>query len=103
MLTNTIISEEDAIRGMYKILDALASIHSKGVIHRDIKPENILFRKPNLDDIIVSDFGLADFMNSEGLYKYHRCGTPGNIAPEVLKDQPYDFKVDTYSAGIIFY
>ena len=65
--------------------------------------KSILFRKPNLDDIIVSDFGLADFQNSEGLYKYHRCGTPGNIAPEVLKDQPYDFKVDTYSAGIIFY
>lgn len=68
VISNTPFSEEEILRGMYKIIDALSYIHSKGIIHRDIKPENILFRKPNLDDILISDFGLADYYNSEGLY-----------------------------------
>ncbi|CAK60095.1 unnamed protein product (macronuclear) [Paramecium tetraurelia] len=103
VITKTPFTEEEVLRGMYKIIDALSNIHSKGIIHRDIKPENILFRKPNLDDILISDFGLADYYNQEGLYQYQRCGTPGNMAPEILNDQPYDYKIDSYSAGLIFY
>lgn len=30
-------------------------------------------------------------------------GTPGFIAPEQMKEQPYDHKVDTFSLGIVFY
>lgn len=68
VISKTTFTEEEILRGMYKILDALSNIHSKGIIHRDIKPENILFRRPNMDDILISDFGLADYYNSEGLY-----------------------------------
>ncbi|CAD8110530.1 unnamed protein product [Paramecium sonneborni] len=103
IITKTSFSEEEILKGMYKIIDALSNIHQKGIIHRDIKPENILFRKPNLEDILISDFGLADYYNSEGQYQYQRCGTPGNMAPEILNDQPYDYKIDSYSAGLIFY
>ncbi|CAD8088989.1 unnamed protein product [Paramecium primaurelia] len=103
ILSKTILTEDDAIKGIFKIIDALTYIHSKGVIHRDIKPENILFRKPNLEEMVISDFGLAEYHNDEGQYKYHRCGTVGNMAPEILKDQSYDYKADCYSVGIIFY
>ncbi|CAD8177942.1 unnamed protein product [Paramecium octaurelia] len=103
ILSKTVLSEDDAIKCIFKIIDALTYIHSKGVIHRDIKPENILFRKPNLEELVISDFGLAEYHNDEGQYKYHRCGTAGNMAPEILKDQSYDYKADCYSAGIIFY
>ena len=34
---------------------------------------------------------------------FKKCGTPGYIAPEIFKTKKYDFKVDVYSAGIIFY
>ncbi|CAD8119382.1 unnamed protein product [Paramecium sonneborni] len=97
------ISEEDCIKTTYKLLEALFSIHSKGVLHRDIKPENILLRKPNLEDIVISDFGLAVYFNENGNYKHQRAGTPGNIAPEILKDQKYDYKVDVYGLGIVLY
>ena len=52
------------------MLEALISIHSKGVLHRDIKPENILLRKPNLEDIVISDFGLAVYYNDNGKYNH---------------------------------
>ncbi|CAD8179457.1 unnamed protein product [Paramecium pentaurelia] len=103
ILSKTALSEDDAIKGIFKIIDALTYIHSKGVIHRDIKPENILLRKPNLEEIVISDFGLAEYHNEEGQYKYHRCGTAGNMAPEILKDLSYGYKADCYSAGIIFF
>ena len=35
-------SEKEAIEIMRNILEAIAYIHSKGIIHRDIKPENII-------------------------------------------------------------
>ncbi|CAK59191.1 unnamed protein product (macronuclear) [Paramecium tetraurelia] len=97
------IPEEDAIKTTHKLLEALVSVHSKGVLHRDIKPENILLRKPNLEDIVISDFGLAVYYNEHGKYNHQRAGTPGNIAPEILKDQNYDYKVDVYGLGIVLY
>ncbi|CAK59617.1 unnamed protein product (macronuclear) [Paramecium tetraurelia] len=102
-LLKTEIPEDDAIKTTYKLLEALISIHSKGILHRDIKPENILLRKPNLEDIVISDFGLAVYYNDNGRYKHQRAGTPGNIAPEILKDQNYDYKVDVYGLGMVLY
>ena len=97
------ISEDDAIKTSYKLLEALISIQTKGVLHSDIKSENILLRKPNLEDIVISDFGLAVYYNENGKYNHKRAGTPGNIAPEILKDQNYDYKVDVYGLGILLY
>lgn len=57
----------------------------------------------NLDSLCITDFGLADFYNVEGKYLFNRCGSVGFVAPEILHDQIYDFKVDLYSVGIIMY
>ncbi|CAK69372.1 unnamed protein product (macronuclear) [Paramecium tetraurelia] len=97
-------SEEKCSKLIFRILKALYSIHQKGILHRDLKPENIMLRnKDDLDNICIGDFGLADYYSPSGQYLFTRCGTPGYVAPELLQDKLYDFKIDIYSVGILMY
>ena len=82
----------------------LSYLHDKNIVHRDLKPENILYLSPDPDaPIKVADFGLARLVSGTDLMKT-ACGTPGYVAPEVLKNQGYDSgAVDMWSAGVILY
>ncbi|CAD8057148.1 unnamed protein product [Paramecium sonneborni] len=97
-------TEEKCSKLIFRILKAVYQIHEKGILHRDLKPENIMLRnKDDLDNICIGDFGLADHYTSSGQYLFTRCGTPGYVAPELLQDKLYDFKIDIYSVGILMY
>jgi len=53
-------------------------------------------------EIRIADFGLATFtLLDESLV--HRCGSPGYVAPEVLKGRPYNYKADVFSAGSVLF
>lgn len=79
-----------------------SGMHDRNIIHRDIKPENLIFKDKESFDIRIVDFGLSEFVNDpEQLYK--RSGTPGYVAPEILKNKPHDTKSDIFAAGIILY
>lgn len=58
-------------------------------------------------EVVIVDLGLAENWSNEK-YLYMRCGTPGYVAPEILKiksnePQKYDSAVDIFSLGVIFY
>ena len=80
-------------------------MHSKKAMHRDLKPENLIFRAPGSCDLVIADFGLAEFCDAEE-YLFVRCGTPGYVAPEILKAGTragYGNQVDIFSAGVTLY
>lgn len=95
--------EGKALNIILQIMEGLSYMHSKKIIHRDIKPENIIFKgtQENIDIGIV-DLGFATF-EKDFRKLFHRCGTPGYVAPEVLNDKDYTCKADVFSAGVIFY
>lgn len=96
-------SEKDASKLVKEILDALSYLHKNGVVHRDLKPENLLYASDDVNaDIKIADFGLSKILGSEILLKT-ACGTPGYVAPEVLKCEGYDQRVDLWSVGVIMY
>ncbi|CAD8160125.1 unnamed protein product [Paramecium pentaurelia] len=97
------LSEEESLLIIKQVLQALLYIHSKGILHRDLKPSNLLLRDKNTLSIVIADFGLAEFYRVDGKYIYTRCGTPGYVAPEILQDKIYDYKIDVYSAGVILF
>jgi calcium/calmodulin-dependent protein kinase I len=104
-LKKTIHYDENLLaHAVYNILSAVEYIHSKGVLHRDIKPENIILKsKGDIKEVCLADFGLADYYNPKGDYMFKRCGTPGYVAPELLQDKLYDYKIDIFSVGVLMF
>ena len=77
------------------IAHGMAYLHSQDppVIHRDLKPENIL-----VDDGYVAklaDFGTSREADLEKTMEF--AGTPMFMAPEMLRKEQYDAKIDVWS------
>ena len=81
------------------IISALYYIHNKNIIHRDIKPENLVF--DNKGYLHITDFGIAKFKNKNN--KNETSGTPGYMAPEVMKGLNHTGSVDYFAVGVITY
>jgi len=56
----------------------------------------------DISDVKLADFGLSKIV-SQKVMMQTACGTPGYVAPEVLKAQGYDKEVDYWSIGVITY
>ncbi|KAN0065323.1 eukaryotic translation initiation factor 2-alpha kinase [Thecaphora frezii] len=113
------LSEDEAWRILRQMVEALAHISSLGIIHRDLKPSNVLMYANG--DVKIGDFGLAT--NAVQIAEGGGGGTSGvadlgesadltgdlgtflYTAPELRakKGARYNFKVDIYSLGIIFF
>ena len=95
-------TERDASELVKQILDAVGYIHNMGIIHRDLKPENLLYYSSDRDSkIMLTDFGLAKIEDNDRTST--ACGTPGYVAPEVLRLEPYGKPVDCWAIGVITY
>ncbi|CAM9284283.1 unnamed protein product [Ectocarpus sp. 13 AM-2016] len=84
-----------------QLVQALHYLHSNRVIHRDMKPQNILVGAHGR--VKLCDFGFARAMSSNTVVLTSIKGTPLYMAPELVKEQPYDLTVDLWSLGVILY
>ncbi|MFN3199117.1 MAG: protein kinase domain-containing protein [Bradymonadia bacterium] len=93
------IGVEGVIQVAADCLQALAHVHSRGLIHGDLKPDNILVAldgprpRPQL-----IDFGLAHARGEHALR-----GTPAYMAPELLGGHAPDALSDQYALGVSIY
>ena len=74
-------------------------LHISNCIHRDLKSANIFLKKNGR--IKIGDLGVSKFLKKDFAETF--TGTPLYIAPEMLNDLPYDYKVDIWSLGCIVY
>ena len=97
------LPETRAAEIIHKLSTAVFFLHEYGVVHRDLKPENILMTDNSSNaDIRLVDFGLGKIIGP-GEMCTDPFGTFSYVAPEVLKEKPYSFKVDLFAIGIISY
>lgn len=88
--------------------EGLAAAHRAGLVHRDFKPENLLVRADGT--VLVTDFGLAravppgdpvstrpNLDESDGT---ETAGTPVYMAPEQLRGEALDARVDVYAFSV---
>jgi serine/threonine-protein kinase len=87
----------EAIGIMLQVLDALESMHAKGVIHHDIKPANIMLTAKM--QVKVGDFGVSRFTNVETTTTFATAGTPAYMSPEQCRGEHVDGRSDLFAAG----
>jgi serine/threonine protein kinase len=80
------------------ILEGLAFLHRQERLHRDIKSDNILVDFSGA--VKIADFGFAVGLSAELAKRKSVVGTPFWMAPELIRGQLYDGKVDVWSLGI---
>ncbi len=96
------LPEKQAREVARQVCAGLAEAHRSGVIHRDLKSANIILcaEKDGSCRAVITDFGLAA---SQGLPSEEIGGTPGYMAPEVMKGEKATSASDIYSLGVILY
>ena len=90
----------------YRVLDALAAAHERGVVHRDIKPSNVFLVGWKLTDTRILDFGIARrvFDPRRFTRKGSTVGTPLYAAPEQARGRhDVDGRADIFSLGCVLY
>jgi serine/threonine protein kinase len=90
-----------------QILSAVAVAHEQQMMLRDIKPSNIMLceRDGKANFVKMLDFGLAKLVDGDDVEvtKAHVIGTAGYLAPEQIKGDDTDVRVDIYALGILFF
>ena len=77
--------------------EGLAAVHAAGIIHHDIGPKNFLVNAQGHVKLI--DFGLAVPNTPEFRKPGNRTGTLQYMAPEVIRREAKDERLDIFSYG----
>ncbi|SIO87058.1 serine/threonine-protein kinase [Nocardiopsis sp. JB363] len=79
------------------IAEALRAIHAAGIVHRDLKPGNVILAP---DGPKVLDFGIARAIDETAITSTGGLfGTPGWVAPELLRGSPPSVAADVFAWG----
>ena len=98
---NELIDEKIINEIILDICLGIKVIHQKNLIHRDLKPENLFITKEN--KVKIGDFGISKQLDVNNKYANTSIGTNNYMAPEVIKGESYNEKVDIWAFGCIIY
>ncbi len=110
--TEQSLNSERALEIFQQLADALAYVHSVGLVHRDIKPSNIMVSNPSpgIDLVKLLDFGIAKVVNDRCVdltaeYTQTRgfMGSAISLSPEQCKGEEATFASDIFSLGCVMY
>jgi serine/threonine protein kinase len=89
------------INYLSQIAEGIGFMHRVGFLHRDICPRNIMVNDEGVVKII--DLGLAIPYRPEFCRPGNRTGTTNYLAPELIKRQTTDHRVDLFALGVTAY
>ena len=100
------INEQEVLKIVLRVGEALAVGEERKIVHRDIKPDNIMLTKDNV--VKLADLGIAksaaDSNDVDVTSPEILIGTPAYVSPEQARDaQHVDSRADIYSLGVSMY
>ena len=98
---NKLIDEKIIYNFILDICLGIKTIHKNKIIHRDLKPENLFLTKDN--KIKIGDFGISKQLKTNNQFANSVVGTSNYMAPEILLQNNYNYKVDIWAFGCIIY
>lgn len=97
------ISEEELVRVLVAVAQALGFAHARGYVHRDVTPGNIMFDSHSVP--VLTDFGIARALTSTSRITSSglSIGTSHYMSPEQARGVEVDGRSDIYSLGVVTY
>lgn len=94
-------AREAALIGL-DVCEALAAVHSAGLLHRDVKAHNVM--RDRNGRIVLMDFGAGREQILPGETTIaDLAGTPLYMAPELFHGKEATVRSDVYSVGVLLY
>lgn len=94
-----------AVHIVEQVADALDAAHQAGIVHRDVKPSNVLLA--HRDFVYLADFGIVHVREATEQPRLtatgSTLGTPAYMAPEQLRGDPFDQRLDVYALGCVLF
>jgi len=96
------LDEPEAREIARQLCAGVAEAHRSGILHRDLKPGNVILcrEKDGRVRAVITDFGLSTESTAPSEVG---GGTPGYMAPEVLRGGKASQASDVFSLGVILY
>jgi serine/threonine-protein kinase len=94
----------EAASAILQACEGVAEAHARGLLHRDLKPANLIRLDSGLVKVI--DFGIAKSTASEETSLTgtgSAMGSPLYMAPEQLRQEKLDVRVDVWGLGVTLY
>jgi serine/threonine-protein kinase len=85
-----------------QIAQAIQAVHNAGFIHRDVCARNVMVDTES-GTLKLIDFGLAVPAKPEFMQPGNRTGNPNYMAPEIVRRQATDTRVDVFAFGVTAY
>ena len=94
-------SEDEILNIFTQIWLAIKHLHDRKILHRDLKSQNIFLTKNGI--VKLGDFGIAKVLSHTKENVQTIVGTPYYLSPEIVENNPLNYKSDIWSLGILLY
>lgn len=79
-------------------------LHRTDLLSRDIKPENVVFSSDGVAKLTDFGFGRVGAIAEQAQWSFgFPSGTPGYCAPEIMAQEPHDYRADLYSLAVLIW